>query len=79
MLLHNRIDGTIHSIAGDFKVLFPSSLENFISVRDMNLSKEFYCLNASSDGKRAVWCRDATWGRWLCVYVTNLSCRDAQF
>jgi hypothetical protein len=79
MLLHNRYDGMIHSIAGDFKVLFPISVEYFISVRHLNRSKEFYCLSASSDGKRAVWRRDATWGRWLCVYVTNLSCRDTRF
>jgi hypothetical protein len=60
MLLHNRFDEMIHSIAGDFRVLFLSNAEYFISVRDLNRSKEFYCLSESSDGKRAVWRRDAT-------------------
>jgi hypothetical protein len=45
ILLHSRLGGMAHSIAGDFKVLFPSNMEYSISVRDLNRSIEFYSLH----------------------------------
>jgi len=80
MMLHKQImTGWFIRSRAISRYCSPLAWNILISVRHLNRSKEFCCLSASSDDKRAVWRRDATWGRWLCVYVTNLSCRDTQF